>query len=172
MVRVSGLNASLVSGRFWCAAILTAASAIGVATSADAALYDLQDPDPGFYRPGPPIQPRRQKVRLPSGKKAIEKESAAKPQGPLVIAVSIGRQQVKIYDTNGLFAEAPVSTGMPGHSTPMGAQRIQHFPDADYFRRQHRGFPGDGTCREICRRFLRRDSRALRCQLWPLYAVG
>jgi lipoprotein-anchoring transpeptidase ErfK/SrfK len=120
MVRVSGLNTSLVSGRFWCAAILTAASAIGVATSADAALYDLQDPDPGFYRPGPPIQPRRQKVRLPSGKKAIEKESAAKPQGPLVIAVSIGRQQVKIYDTNGLFAEAPVSTGMPGHSTPTG----------------------------------------------------
>ena len=120
MVRVSGLNASLLSGRFWCAAILTAASAIGVASRADAALYDLQDPEPGFYRPGPPIQTRRQKVRLPFGKKAIEKETAAKPQGPLVIAVSIGRQQVKIYDANGLFAEAPVSTGMPGHSTPTG----------------------------------------------------
>jgi lipoprotein-anchoring transpeptidase ErfK/SrfK len=120
MVRVSGLNASLLSGRFWCAAILTAASAIGVASRADAALYDLQDPEPGFYRPGPPIQTRRQKLRLPFGKKAIEKETAAKPQGPLVIAVSIGRQQVKIYDADGLFAEAPVSTGMPGHSTPTG----------------------------------------------------
>jgi len=38
----------------------------------------------------------------------------------LVIAVSIGSQRVKIYDANGLFAEAPVSTGMPGHPTPMG----------------------------------------------------
>jgi hypothetical protein len=63
---------------------------------------------------------RRQKVRLPSGKKAVAKETAAKPQGPLVIAVSISRQQVKIYDANGLFAEAPVSTGMAGHSTPTG----------------------------------------------------
>ena len=46
MVRVSGLNASLLSGRFWCAAILTAASATSVASRADAALYDLQDPEP------------------------------------------------------------------------------------------------------------------------------
>jgi lipoprotein-anchoring transpeptidase ErfK/SrfK len=120
MVRVSGLNASVVSGRFWCAAILTAASAIGVTSRADAALYYLQDSDPGFYRPVPPFHARRQKLRLPSGKKAIEKENVAKPQGPLMIAVSIGRQRVKIYDANGFYAEAPVSTGMPGHSTPTG----------------------------------------------------
>jgi hypothetical protein len=49
----------------------------------------------------------------------MEKE-AAKPQGPVTIAVSISKQQLKVYDANGLFAEAPVSTGMKGHSTPMG----------------------------------------------------
>jgi lipoprotein-anchoring transpeptidase ErfK/SrfK len=120
MVRVSGISTSVVSGRFWCAAILTAAGAIGVTSRADAALYDWQDSESGFYRSGP-TQARRQKVRLHSGKKeAVEKETTAKPQGPLIIAVSIGRQHVKIYDANGFFAEAPVSTGMPGHSTPTG----------------------------------------------------
>ncbi len=50
---------------------------------------------------------------------APEKESA-KPQGPLIIAISIDKQNLKIYDANGFFAEAPVSTGMKGHPTPMG----------------------------------------------------
>ena len=49
-----------------------------------------------------------------------EKEAGAKPQGPLVIAISVQHQKVRIYDANGLFAESPVSTGMPGHPTPMG----------------------------------------------------
>ena len=40
--------------------------------------------------------------------------------GPLIIAVSIEQQKVRVYDSNGLFAESPVSTGMKGHSTPMG----------------------------------------------------
>ncbi len=44
----------------------------------------------------------------------------AKPVGPLVIAISIDRQTLKVYDANGLYAESPVSTGMKGHTTPMG----------------------------------------------------
>ena len=48
----------------------------------------------------------------------------AKPQGPLVIAISIERQTVRVFDANGLFAERPVSTGMSGHSTPMGVFSI------------------------------------------------
>src|SRR5215475_12736301 len=51
---------------------------------------------------------------------AAHKETGAKPQGPLIIAVSIDQQKVRVYDANGLFAESPVSTGMRGHSTPMG----------------------------------------------------
>src|SRR5207249_2263737 len=42
----------------------------------------------------------------------------------LIIAVSIEQQKVRIYDSNGVFAEAPVSTGMKGHSTPMGVFSI------------------------------------------------
>jgi hypothetical protein len=51
-------------------------------------------------------------------------ESAAKepvkPQGPLIIAISIEQQSLKIYDANGFFAQTPISTGMRGHPTPMG----------------------------------------------------
>jgi hypothetical protein len=47
-------------------------------------------------------------------------KDARKPQGPLIIAISIDRQTLKVYDANGYFAETPISTGMRGHSTPMG----------------------------------------------------
>ena len=60
----------------------------------------------------------------PARPKPREKETGAKPQGPLIIAVSIDQQKVRIYDANGLFAESPVSTGMKGHSTPMGVFSI------------------------------------------------
>ena len=39
---------------------------------------------------------------------------------------------MRIYDANGFFAETPVSTGMPGHPTPMGVfsviqkQKLHH----------------------------------------------
>jgi lipoprotein-anchoring transpeptidase ErfK/SrfK len=121
MPRVTGLSSSVISGRFLCVAILSAAGATVSTSGAEAALYDWPDTEPGFYRPAPPPQARRQKIRQHSVKKdATEKEAGAKPQGPLIIAVSIGKQRVKVYDARGVFAEAPVSTGMAGHSTPMG----------------------------------------------------
>ncbi len=114
--------ADIATERFWQIAILTVAGALGTTSRAEAALYYWQDSEPGFYRPGPPVQPPRQRARRHSAKKqaTAEKETGAKPQGPLIISVSISKQQVKIYDANGFFAEAPVSTGMRGHGTPMG----------------------------------------------------
>ena len=133
MIRVDGRWTSIASGRFWRIGVLTAAGAIGSASYAEAALYYFPDSDPGFYRPGPMVPQRRQRVRRQSAKKieAPEKDSA-KPQGPLVIAISIQKQKLRIYDANGFFAETPVSTGMPGHSTPMGVfsviqkQKLHH----------------------------------------------
>jgi len=68
MVRVNG-STSVVSGRFLCVAVLTAVGAIGAASRADAALYYVQDPDSGFYRPVPFAHTHRQKPRQHSGKK-------------------------------------------------------------------------------------------------------
>ena len=104
--------------------MLTAAGTLVAAPQADAAaLFYWQDSDPSYYRPAPApmAQPRKPKARRPSAKtEATSKEANAKPQGPLIIAVSIDQQKVRVYDGNGLFAESPVSTGMKGHSTPMG----------------------------------------------------
>lgn len=77
------------------------------------------------YREAPPVRRVRPPV-LPKGADKAEKMAAEgrKPQGPLVIAISIQRQQVKVYDANGLFAESPISSGMAGHSTPMGVFSI------------------------------------------------
>ncbi|WP_439375142.1 L,D-transpeptidase family protein [Bradyrhizobium sp. DASA03120] len=124
-VNVSGFAAKPV--RIWQVAILAAAGAIGTAGQADAAFYYWTDYSDGSYyarqdrHPDIPRQRPPQK-RGAAGKKATvaEKEAGSKPQGPLVIVVSIDRQKVTIYDTNGVFAESPVSTGMKGHSTPMG----------------------------------------------------
>jgi lipoprotein-anchoring transpeptidase ErfK/SrfK len=102
--------------------MLTAAGTLVAAPQADAAaLFNWQDSDPSYYRPVPTAQPRKPKARRPSAKTdATSKEINAKPQGPLIIAISIDQQKVRVYDANGLFAESPVSTGMKGHSTPMG----------------------------------------------------
>jgi lipoprotein-anchoring transpeptidase ErfK/SrfK len=105
---------------FWRIAALAAAGAIGATSGADAAVY-WSDSEPGFSRPATPASQRRQRSHRHVAHKteAPEKESA-KPQGPLVLAISIDKQKLKIYDANGFFAETPISTGMRGHPTPMG----------------------------------------------------
>src|SRR3954466_15558138 len=125
MNSVNGSGFSAKPARFWQGAILTAAGAIGTASRADAAFYYWTDYSDGSYgRQERHLDVPRQKPqkRGAVGKKDLvaEKEAGSKPQGPLVIVVSIDRQKVTVYDTNGVFAESPVSTGMKGHSTPMG----------------------------------------------------
>jgi hypothetical protein len=92
----------------------------GTAT-ADAAVF-WSDEDPMVMTPPmPPAQlPRPKKPRRAAYKLEKPVRETTKPIGPLVIAISIDRQMLKLYDANGLYAESPVSTGMKGHSTPMG----------------------------------------------------
>ncbi len=125
MIRVSGLGSSAASVRLWRLAALAAAGAIVATTQADAAVdyyYGQFYSVPYSYQQDVPMQVRPKPRRHPITvrKEVPEKETGAKPQGPLIIAISIDRQQLKIYDSNGFFAEAPVSTGMRGHPTPMG----------------------------------------------------
>ncbi|HMI16356.1 MAG TPA: L,D-transpeptidase family protein [Bradyrhizobium sp.] len=120
MVRVRKYGASVASRRLWRVAVLAAAAAIAASSQAEAALY-WSDFDSGFSQPWPTVTQRRQKPRLRQGKKiAAPQKEAGKPQGPLIIAISIQKQNLKIYDAKGFFAETPISTGMPGHPTPMG----------------------------------------------------
>jgi lipoprotein-anchoring transpeptidase ErfK/SrfK len=115
----------MANGRLWPIAVLTAAAALCAASEAEAALYYWSDPDPGYYRPGPTYQQRPHKPRGHQAKKIqVPEKESAKPQGPLIIAISIEKQSLKIYDANGFFAATPISTGMKGHPTPMGVFSI------------------------------------------------
>lgn len=128
MTSVNGSRFAAAPARLWQYAVLTAAGAIGTTSQAEAAFYYTPDYSDGSYYSRPvrhPDVPQRKPQKRGSAAKSkkealVEKESGAKPQGPLVIVVSINRQKVTIYDSNGVFAESPVSTGMKGHSTPMG----------------------------------------------------
>lgn len=87
--------------------------------------YWPRDPYTTYDAPPPEFEPQRPRpVRHRAPKRVETPRENAKPQGPIVIAISIDKQQLKIYDANGLFAESPVSTGMRGHSTPMGVFSI------------------------------------------------
>lgn len=112
-------------------ALLTTAAVVVSISSANAQFWSqgFSDDDDAIYEPAPIyreapspyVEPRhtrttrRNVARLPKAAKV-----SRKPQGPLVIAISIQNQSLKIYDANGFFAETRVSTGMKGHSTPMG----------------------------------------------------
>src|SRR5262245_10849070 len=65
---------------------------------------------------------RTKRSRAPEVKAKVAE--APPPKGPLFAVVSIGRQYVSIYGSNGLVARSPVSTGMPGHPTPTGIFNI------------------------------------------------
>ncbi|WP_245329005.1 L,D-transpeptidase family protein, partial [Bradyrhizobium centrolobii] len=126
MNSVKGSSSFAAPARFWQVAILTAAGALGTTSQADAAFYYWTDYSDGSYfarqQRYPEVSRHKPQKRGAASKKdiVVEKEAGAKPQGPLVIVVSIDRQKVSIYDSKGVFAESPVSSGMKGHSTPMG----------------------------------------------------
>src|SRR5262245_30605258 len=49
------------------------------------------------------------------------RDKTAKPvAGPLMAVVSLSRQRISIYSSNGLIAQSAVSTGQPGFRTPTG----------------------------------------------------
>jgi hypothetical protein len=100
------------------------AAALLVALPEDASAQSFWNWGPADYQDQRPIRAKRTKIKRPADPAEARAKAAAKPVGPLVIAVSVERQRVKVYDSNGLFAEAPVSTGTKSHPTPMGVFSI------------------------------------------------
>ncbi|MBX9710358.1 MAG: L,D-transpeptidase [Xanthobacteraceae bacterium] len=111
---ISSLSGTAKSGA------LAMAAFIGFSLPADAQVF-WQSPDDTYVSRR--VERKRHRVaRVKHRREAepVKVKETSKPQGPVVIAISIEKQQLKIYDENGVFAESPVSTGMRGHSTPMG----------------------------------------------------
>jgi hypothetical protein len=108
-------------GRLYCALTVTASIAVGMTSQTSAAGYYWNGSESGIVSPDRPAPPRHQKARHNQDKAVKAADNGnAKPQGPLILAVSVNKQQVKVYDANGLFTQASVSTGMKDHATPMG----------------------------------------------------
>ncbi len=120
-MRVCGGYRASASRRLWRIAVLTAAGATGGISQAEAQLSYWSDSSPEFshYEPMPSHRPPKAR-RHQAKKLEAPAKVAGKPQGPLIIAISIDKQNLRLYDANGFYAQTPVSTGMRGHSTPMG----------------------------------------------------
>jgi hypothetical protein len=102
-----------------------AASMIGAGACAGPAQAQVFWPDGVYYYDAPRRAERpRPRLKHRAPRLADAPKDTPKPQGPVVIAISIEKQNLKVYDANGLFAEAPVSTGMRSHATPMGVFSI------------------------------------------------
>jgi hypothetical protein len=98
---------------------------VGLGSPAQSQIFWQDDyPDVYVEEAPPPFATRPQQLHPAKHHRLARTSPAAKdarkPKGPIIIAISIRRQTLKVYDANGLFAETPVSTGMPDHSTPMG----------------------------------------------------
>jgi hypothetical protein len=122
-IRVSGQVACFRDGWLQRLAILAAAGTLGVTSQAEAATYYWQDSVPTVGESSPKGKVQRAKASRHGDRKsnAVAEKKESKPQGPLIISISIAQQKLRLYDANGLYAESPVSTGMSGHPTPMGA---------------------------------------------------
>ncbi len=57
-------------------------------------------------------------------KSQSESSVAAQSNSPLVLVVSIKKQHVRVFDVNGEIASSRISSGKPGHDTPMGVFSI------------------------------------------------
>ncbi len=102
------LAASLVAG----SAVVTASGA-----SAQGFFWDV---------PSKPRKAKRARPEItdddePASKTAVTEKPVS---GPLVIAVSLNRQRLVVYDANGPIAESPVSSGRVGYPTPTGVFTI------------------------------------------------
>jgi len=112
------LRVALVSG------VATAVLA-GLASPADAAPRRMRFYDPGYYYGSPTYIPARtaRSAASPKREKPEPKKDSGfgeMPKGPLQLVVSIGSQHVTLFSNGVRVAQGPVSTGVPGHPTPMG----------------------------------------------------
>src|SRR6266849_370337 len=70
--------------------------------------------------------PLRHSHRHKHAEPTLEKKDQTQdaPSGPLQIIISIADQRISVYDNDALIARSSVSTGIPGHPTPLGVFSI------------------------------------------------
>jgi len=122
--RLEALRIALISGLAWSCLAAWSSSADARGMGAPYGWYD------GWYAP-PAAMPARKARVVPTATKKDKAEPKKKdvgfgqmPKGPLQIVVSIGTQKVTLFSNGVRVAQGPVSTGVPGRSTPTGVFSI------------------------------------------------
>jgi hypothetical protein len=106
--------------RVWLA--LAAGLALWLAATAPAAADFFGWPNQAGYYSNiwPPREAKPRRKAHHGSEPARQTVREEHPQGPFQIVVEIAKQEVELYGQNGFIARAPISTGMPGHPTPLG----------------------------------------------------
>jgi lipoprotein-anchoring transpeptidase ErfK/SrfK len=112
------LRTALVSG-------VALAFLTGLASSADAQTRRMGYATNGGWYVTPAYDPVRSArfAATPKREKAEPKKDPGfgeMPKGPMQLVVSIGTQKVTLFSNGVRVAQGPISTGVPGHPTPMG----------------------------------------------------
>ncbi|MBI3706003.1 MAG: L,D-transpeptidase [Rhizobiales bacterium] len=84
--------------------------------SASPAMFDAYDSPREIDRRDAPAARKRHKAK----RNSVSINQQKLPAGPLHIIVSIAKQRATLFSNGIPVAEAPISTGVPGHPTPMG----------------------------------------------------
>jgi L,D-transpeptidase catalytic domain len=108
MALISGVALSLLAG-----------SALPADAAAGMRFYSTG----GWFMGGMNVPVRRHRATtVKRGKSEPKKETGfgEMPKGPLQLVVSINTQKVTLFSNGVRVAQGPVSTGVPGHPTPMG----------------------------------------------------
>ena len=108
------MHMALISGG---ALLLLAGSAVPADAAAGMRFYSTG----GWFMGGVNVPVRRH--RATTVKKSEPKKETRfgeMPRGPLQLVVSINTQKVTLFSNGVRIAQGPVSTGVPGHPTPMG----------------------------------------------------
>ena len=74
-----------------------------------------------------PARRHRTSSAKPKGEKSDSKKQTGfgdMPKGPLQLVVSIGTQKVTLFSNGVRVAQGPISTGVPGHPTPLGVSSV------------------------------------------------
>jgi hypothetical protein len=108
MALISGVALSLLAG-----------SALPADAAAGVRFYSTG----GWFMGGMNVPVRRHRATTVKREKSEPKKETGfgeMPKGPLQLVVSINTQKVTLFSNGVRVAQGPVSTGVPGHPTPMG----------------------------------------------------
>jgi hypothetical protein len=108
MTLISGVTLSLLGG-----------SALPTDAAAGMRLYSTG----GWFMGGMNVPVRKHRATTVKREKSDPKKEMGfgeMPKGPLQLVVSINTQKVTLFSNGVRVAQGPVSTGVPGHPTPMG----------------------------------------------------